>query len=102
MPHELPVELVDEEVDGRIKIRCLRIGEDFAAHHVECRLRALDHLFHRQYQVCVGDVVIMTLQAQNLFAGIGAKRIGDIDVMAGNAELHRTDSVVGVRCCRCV
>src|SRR5262252_1226883 len=85
---DLAVELVDQRIDGGVEIFRDRVGEQFRTARVYRGFRFLDQFLDGQYDVHVGDVVVMAFQPVELARDVIAQRVSDIDVMPGDAQLH--------------
>ena len=70
---DLPVELVDQGVDGRVHVVLDRVGKQGVAADVDRGLRLVPQLLDRQDAVHVGDVVEMPFQARQLAVDVVAQ-----------------------------
>src|SRR5579863_6758052 len=82
------VELVGQQIDGRVHVLFGRVRVDRVAAHVQRRLGLLSQLLYRQYAVHVDDAVEMSADTLELLFHITAQRCSDLDVMPGDVELH--------------
>src|SRR5688572_6112742 len=85
---DLSIELVDEDVDGGIHVRLGLLGVDRSAADVNRGFRLVLQLLHCQDAVDVGHVVEVALDLCELGSDVATQGIGDVDVMARNAQLH--------------
>src|SRR5215469_4552180 len=91
------IELVGQQVDGRVHVLLRRIRVDGAAAHVQGRLGLLSQLLHRQHTVNVDNVIEVPADALEFLFDITPQRWGDLDVVTGDVELHRPPPVGVVR-----
>src|SRR6185437_7981878 len=82
------VELVREQINGRVHIFVRGIRMDGVAAHVQRRLGLLSQLLHRQYAMYVHDLIEVSANALQFLLHIAPQCCGDVDVVAGYAELH--------------
>src|SRR5687767_9885815 len=84
----LAVELVDQPVDRRVHVAVVRLHVDVLARHVHVGLDPLVELLHRHHDVHVDHVVEVPIDALELRDDVVADRLGDLDVVTGQVEVH--------------
>src|SRR5512147_784588 len=70
---DLPVELVDEDIDRRIHVRFDRVGVDRSAAHVNRGFRFVLQLLDGQYAVDIRQVIEMSLESRELGTDVVAQ-----------------------------
>src|SRR5260221_278588 len=83
-----PVELVGERIDRRVHVGVFGQCMDRLTAQMQCRLGPLLELFHRQHAVRIDHVIGMAHQALELLFHVAAQRGTDLDMMAGDAQMH--------------
>src|SRR3989344_5413645 len=84
----LAVELVGERVDRGVHVRALGVGVQLRALGVDRGLGDVPGLLHMQHHAGGGHVIEMLLDAADFLGRILAQRLGNIDLVAGNGDVH--------------
>ena len=85
---DAPIELVGQQVDGGIHVLFRGIGMNRVAADVQRRFGLLSQLLHRQHTVNVDDLIEVPRDALELLLHVSAQGRSDLDMMAGDVELH--------------
>src|SRR5690606_28845437 len=93
---DLPIELVDEHIDGGVHVGLDGVGVYRAAADLYGGFGPVLQFLHREDAVDIGHVVEMPLELCELGADVIAKGRRDLDVMTGNAPLHNAGSSLRV------
>jgi hypothetical protein len=82
------LELVGQRVDRRVHVGLVGHRMDRVAAHVQGRLGLVSQLLHREDPVRVDHLVEMAHDALAFLLQVAAQGGGDLDVMAGDAQVH--------------
>src|SRR5689334_7549923 len=96
--HDLSIELVGQHVDCRVHVGLDGFRVKVLAAQVHGGLDLLLQLVHRQHDVHVDHVIEVARHALQLVAHVAAERGRDVDMVAGELQVHRAllrDDVAG-------
>src|SRR5690606_7793320 len=79
---------VGQHVDGGVEVLVLGVGEEFAAADVHGGLGLLDEFVNGQDDAGAGDAVVVAFEAGQLAGDLVADRIGDVEVVSADVQLH--------------
>ena len=88
MLDDLPVELVDEGVDGGIEVGVGGFGKDLAPGYKQLHFGALHQLLDREDDVDVDDVVEVVADPAQLAGDVLAQGGGDFQMVSTDGEVH--------------
>lgn len=96
---DLAVNLVNEEVDGRIKIVFGGLAVDVLSANVEREFRSVLEWLERQDHLCVDHVIKVPHDARHLCMNVFPDSWGDVKMVTSNVQVHCVLSIKGIYLC---
>ncbi len=87
---DLPIELIDELVDGRVHVLFGGISVNVVSGHMEPRLGLLSELFDTETDLNTGYVIDVSCDPLELHGDVFPQSGSDLDVMTAQVYLHLT------------
>jgi len=95
----LAINLVHEEVDGRVKIVFGSFAVDVFSGNMEREFRSMLEWLERQDDLCVDHVIKVSHDARHLCLNVFPYGWGDVKMVTSNVQVHCVLSVKGIFLC---
>jgi hypothetical protein len=90
--HDLAIETIGELIDGGVQILVFASRMNVAPAHMHIGFHFLSELFHRHDDIDIDHMIEVSVHAIELRNNVGAKRVGNGNVVSSDVQIHETTS----------